>query len=139
MIHDSSGSWINVKMDPSIGTDPTIQVQCSSLKVAVTSITSGVVVSAALSFAPVVGDSLRIGNAPGKTCGTPGVFAVTVADSTTGYTLDTDMANVADATLCVVVYASPCMLWSEGGKTTGINFKNAHKGVGVFVRNGSGK
>ena len=76
--------------------------QLSTTTVAVTSITAGVVVGAALASAPVVGDTLRIENAPGKTCGTTGVFAVTVADSATGYTLDTDMATVADATLCVI-------------------------------------
>ena len=71
-------------------------------RVAVTSITKGVVVSAGLASAPEVGDQMKIENAPSKTCGTTGVFAVTAKDSTTGYTLDTTMTDVTDVTLCVI-------------------------------------
>ena len=72
------------------------------LKQAVANITKGVVVGAALESAPAVGDTVRIRNAPDKICGTTGVFAVTAADSKTGYTLDATMTDVTDATLCVI-------------------------------------
>ena len=58
--------------------------------------------SAALSLSPTIGNQFSIENAPGKTCGTTGVFAVTVATSTTGCTLDVTMKDVVDSSLCII-------------------------------------
>ena len=70
---------------------------------AITSITDGVVISAPLHSAPAIDDYLRIENAKGKICGSPGIYKVTVANSVTGYTLDTQMTDVIDATLCIII------------------------------------
>ena len=91
---------------------------------AVTSITSGVVVSAALASAPAVADTLRIDNALGKTCGTTGVFTVTATEefpSTTGYTLDTSMTDVSDATLCVIKATRSVQCCSFNGETCALS------------------
>ena len=92
----------------------------SSSTVAVTSITAGVVVSAALSFVPVVGDSLRIESAPSQTCGTIGIFKVTSADSATGFTLDTAMADVGQF-VCVIGRSTRVVQGNIASATSNMN------------------
>ena len=99
----ATGDSVAVHAICAVGSDPTV---------AVTSVASGVVVSAALYvvgvdlkrqvISPVVGDSLRIESAPTKTCPTVGTFRVTAGNSATGYTLNPHMTDVTDASLCVI-------------------------------------
>ena len=113
--------------------------------VAVTSINAGIVASAAFSPAPVVGDMLHIEHAPGKTCGTTGVFSVTAADSATGYTLGIPGMlavpnDVTDASLCIIGIPSTSCQVCPAGQFTQVDQKYiTDPGKTVCVPCGKGK